>query len=303
MANVEKTIVICVATYNRSELLKNCLSKINALNVPANYKSIVIVVDNDVNESAKAICDTIKNKSSIPLYYFCEPNRGISNARNRLIQEALKFNPLLICFIDDDEFPAADWLEKHTDAITEYNADVTTGPVVPVYELIPDDNIKIKHKFSTGHVPRHVAAGNVMFKSSLIQNQNLWFDKKYNFTGGEDFHFFDRSSKFGNKHIWVKDAIIYETVLEERRTRRYLFFRHFTGAINNVLQYRSNNGLFASWLHFSLKIIGKIFGAFMAFVAAIFTMNNKKIDKSIVKFASAAGYVSGLLNIIIERYK
>ena len=142
-----------------------------------------------------------------------------------------------------------------------------------------------------------------MFKSKLINEQKLRFDLTYNFTGGEDFHFFDRSSSKNNTHIWVNDAIIFEHIPADRKTKKYLFFRHFTGAINNVIQYKNKKNAFQTWPHFMLKITGKIFGAIINFILYTITLKNSKLEKCIIKLASAFGYLSGLLNIVIERYR
>ena len=301
MQKINNSIAICVATYKRSELLKYCLSKIKLLELPKKNKINLIIVDNDLNKSAKPIVDSFIQKYPFPIHYFVEPERGISSARNRLINEALLISSNLICFIDDDEFPKADWLVKHLSALVQYNADVVTGPVIPITD---EDQIKsFKSKFKTGHKPRHVAAGNVLFKSKLVDEQSLSFDLTYNFTGGEDFHFFDRSSSKNNNHIWVSDAIIYEHVTQHRKTKKYLFFRHFTGAINNVIQYKYKKNNFQAWLHFTLKIIGKIFGALITFILYAITIKNSRLEKCIIKLASALGYMSGLLNIIVERYR
>ena len=301
MQNINNSIAICVATYRRLELLKYCLSKIKLLELPKKNKINLIIVDNDLNKSAKPIVDSFVQKYPFPIHYFVEPERGISSARNRLINEALLISSNLICFIDDDEFPKADWLVKHLSALIQYNADVVTGPVIPIAN---EGQIKnFKSKFKTGHKPRHVAAGNVLFKSKLVDEQSLKFDLTYNFTGGEDFHFFDRSSKKNNNHIWVNDAIIYERLTQYRKTKKYLFFRHFTGAINNVIQYKYKKNNFQAWLHFTLKIMGKIFGALITFVLYIITIKNFRLEKCIIKLASALGYLFGLLNIIVERYR
>ena len=273
------------------------------LNLPKYNKAVVLVVDNDVNETARTIVDTVTNNFSIPIYYFVEPKRGISTSRNCLVNEALKINCDFIGFIDDDEFPEKNWLINHWKAILKFNADVVTGPVISVDNVKSSFSIKPKTKFKTGYTPRHVAAGNVLFKNTLVTEQKLRFDKIYNFTGGEDFHFFDRSKTKGNHHIWVDDAIIFEQIMPERKTKKYLFFRHFTGAINNVIQYKQKKGEILAWIHFTLKILGKTIGSAISFVIYIFTLNKSKLEKTIIKLASAIGYISGLLNIIVERYR
>lgn len=303
MQEINNNIAICVATFKRPGLLKCCLSKIKLLEIPKKNKVTLIIVDNDLNKSAEPTVKIFLKKYPLPIHYVIEPNRGIVYARNRLINEALLISSNLICFIDDDEFPKADWLIKHFFALFQHNADVTTGPVIPIDNENQVETINFPSKFKTGHIPRHVAAGNVLFKSKLVDEQNLRFDLTYNFTGGEDFHFFDRSSAKKNNHIWVNDAIIYEHVSQERKTKKYLFFRHFTGAINNVIQYKYKKNKIQAWLHFILKIIGKIFGALTSFILYITTLKNTKLEKCIIKLASALGYLFGLLNIVIERYR
>ena len=303
MQNINNNIAICVATFKRPELLKYCLSKIKLLELPQKNKIALIVVDNDINQTAKLIVDSFSNNYPFPIHYFIESVRGIASTRNRLVNEARLISCDLIGFIDDDEFPEKNWLMSHFSALIQYDADVATGPVIPVTNEKKLNLTNLKSKLKTGHTPRHVAAGNVLFKSKLVNKQGLQFDLAYNFTGGEDFHFFDRSLLKKNKHVWVSNAIIFEHVTPERKTKKYLFFRHFTGAINNVLQQRYKNNEFRVWFHFILKIIGKIFGAIIALILYIITFKNSKLEKCIIKTASVFGYISGLLNIIVERYR
>ncbi|MBL1142239.1 MAG: glycosyltransferase family 2 protein [Proteobacteria bacterium] len=303
MAEEKKIIAVCVATFKRPELLNNCLSAIGQITIPGYCIPLIIVVDNDSEKSGRASFKKATKNIEFESYYYVEPNRGISSARNRLLKESLNHHADFIGFIDDDEFPHSDWLMQHMQTSKKYNADVVAGPVVPVFSNQPINKMPNNSKLNTGDTPRHVAAGNVLFRSKLATDNNLCFNTAYNFTGGEDFHFFDRSYSLGNVHVWSAEAIIYETIPEERRTKKYLFFRHFTGAINNVLQYKTNNNTFSVWFHFIIKIIGKIFSALVSAIIFLLTLNNSKLEKSIIKLASAIGYLCGLLNIIVERYR
>jgi GT2 family glycosyltransferase len=299
----KKIIAICVATYKRPELLKNCLKFIGLISVPDNYTPIIIIVDNDSNRSGEASYIEISNNINLESYYYVEPERGISSARNRLLKEAINHQATFIGFIDDDEFPHKDWLINHMITLNKFNADVVAGPVIPTLANEPVNLNAINVKFNSGHTPRHVAAGNVLFKTNLVTEGNLSFDTRYNFTGGEDFNFFDRSSAVGNTHTWAADAIVYEIIPEERRTKKYLFFRHFTGGINNVIQYRMNNSALSTWAHFLLKATGKILDSLITLILYITTFKEKRLEKCIIKAASSFGYLSGLLNIIVERYR
>lgn len=296
-------VAICVATYKRPEMLLNCIKAITQIESPEKCKTIIIVVDNDENESARHTMESECLSKIDNIYYAVEKSRGIASARNRLLEEAITYNADYIGFIDDDEFPHSKWLLNHLKAFDEYDADIIAGPVIPTHETTPSENIKIDLKHVTGHIPRNVAAGNVIFKNSLLLKHNLKFDTYYNFIGGEDFDFFDRAIKLGCNKIWCAEAIIYETIPEERRTKKYLFYRHFTGAINNVLYFKKKKSTLVAWPHFLMKSLGKFIGSLVAFIIFILTFNNDKFKKSIIKFASAIGYISGLLNIIVERYR
>lgn len=295
-------IAICIATYKRPQLLQNCLNAIAKLVIPEHHRLLVLVVDNDHEQSAKNTIQNLNITNVHSLSYHVETSRGIASARNRLLKEAIDADANFIAFIDDDEFPKEDWLITLFNALSKHSADVATGPVIALTE----EGVAVsttEGKYRTGNIPRKVSTNNVLFKNKLITKDKLAFDLRLNFCGGEDFDFFEKSSMKGNQHVWADEAIVFETIVKERTTKKYLFYRHFTGGINNVVQYKFHNGIFKCWLHFLLKIIGKATGAMLSFLTFIVTFNNEKLEKSIVKIASVIGYFSGLLNIIVERYR
>jgi glycosyltransferase involved in cell wall biosynthesis len=302
MTTATKFVAICIATYKRPALLSRCLHAIENLILPVKTEILVVVVDNDIAKTGKQTIDETRSGLSMPLYYFVEDVRGIASARNRLLKEAVAKKAEYIAFMDDDEFPEKTWLQNAFLILDKYNADVVTGPVVALSEE-GEVTSTTQGKYTDGQAPRKVSTNNVLFKIKLVTTDQLQFDLRLNLTGGEDFEYFDRSLTKGNKHVWAEDAVVYETIVKERTTKKYLFYRHFTGAINNVIQYKHNKGALAAWLHFFFKIIGKAFGALLTFITYIFTFNKKKLEKSIVKLASSLGYMSGLLNIVIERYR
>ena len=61
MKNEDNIFAICVATYKRPELLKDCLSNIQLLNIPKYNNAVVLVVDNDANQTARTVVDTVTN--------------------------------------------------------------------------------------------------------------------------------------------------------------------------------------------------------------------------------------------------
>jgi hypothetical protein len=60
---------------------------------------------------------------------------------------------------------------------------------------------------------------------------------------------------------------------------------------------------FSAWLHFIPKMLGKIIGAVLSLICAGIKKHRHNLEKAGIKFASGAGYIPGLLNIIKERYR
>lgn len=298
MAN--KLIIVCIPSFKRPALLRDCLMACNNLIEPARCRINIIVADNDKEETARPICVELISSSVYPLHYFVEAERGLSSVRNRLLEEAVKLGADLIAFIDDDERPAPVWLIQHLRAMDEHVADVCSGPVIPVSA---GQELSNKKKRATGSRPRHVSTNNVMIKAALVIEQGLRFDPFYNFIGGEDFDFFERSSKLENVHAWVNEALVFETISAERSSLRYTFYRHFTGGINSIMRFKRSHSSMHAWLRFLPKIIGKYLGAIAYCFLSCFKLDKSHFSTAVKKLANGTGYLAGLLNVIVERYR
>lgn len=294
----EKLIVICVPTFRREKLLQDCLLSIASLDFPVGWAVETIVVDNDINESARKICESLSGTLPVTLHYFVHAQRGLAEVRNRLLDEALAVNATLIAFIDDDEQVDKQWLCQHLENMSNYEADVSSGPVRQLGEVSQKEKEK-----PSGSTPRYVSTNNVLFKSSLASTQKLRFDSFYNFIGGEDFDFFERSEKLGNTHVWAEQALVLETVTQERDSFTYLFYRHFSGGINNVLRFRRSHSWWQAWLKYLPRSAGKIIGFCVYLLSAAIRANKKLMLTAVKKLASGLGYLAGLLNVVVERYR
>ena len=300
--NKTALVALCIASYKRPVLLKQGLLAINQLNTPENLDAIIIVVDNDSEQSAKETCDSVAATIDKKIHYYVEPDRGISSARNRLLQKAMERQADFIAFIDDDEMPHRDWLKNIYHGLLSYSADIATGPVFNTYKNVPSDELpSIKKKYETGTIPRYVSTNNVIFKARLIGELGLTFDRYFDFIGNEDHDFFERAYKQGCKAVWVNDAVIFEALPPERDTFKYRFYRHYTGGISRVLRYKKTRSAFTAWLYFIPKALGKVTGALFSLICAI--INRRYLNKAIFKIAHSMGLIAGLLNIVHERYR
>jgi GT2 family glycosyltransferase len=294
-------IAICVPTCRRNELLGECLDSLGALRIPAGYRARQIVADNDADAGARRICEERAAALPWPLTYVVEPQRGLAAVRNRLLQEAADAGAEWIAFLDDDERPDPAWIERHIDALARFGAVVSSGPVVQPQTPGSAERLRRPGR-ETGSTPRYVACNNVVFSSRLFTAQHLKFDPQFDFMGGEDFDFFDASKRAGNAHVWAAEAIVYESVPPERATLRYLFVRHFSGAINSVVRYRKERSAGRAWLHFGIKSLGKLLAACVALLCWP-VRGRAALNDFVKRTANAAGYLSALAHVRFERYR
>lgn len=197
------------------------------------FSCSIVVVDNDAKQSGKSAVLSVKKKSHINIDYFNEPERSISLARNKAVQNA-KGN--LIAFIDDDELPINKWLINHYKALLASEADGVLGPVIPIFEKdTPKWLVKSKllerKTFETGVVikdSRQTRTGNALLWKKLFEKNDTYFDLAYGTTGGGDAVFFRKMLEKGKNFIWCNEAAVYETVPIERQNRIYYLKRAFT---------------------------------------------------------------------------
>jgi succinoglycan biosynthesis protein ExoM len=303
MSDNQTLVALCVPTFKRPAILRQCLLAIGQLNFPAKLNTIIIVVDNDSDQTSKDVCNEVSPGLNQVLHYYVEPDRGLCSVRNCLLQKAMQHQADLIAFIDEDEMPHKEWLISIYNGLLNYSVDIATGPVISTKEITPPIDYEEGHKYKTGVTPRYISSNNVIFKKRLVSEMELTFDPYYNFIGGEDFDFFARANKLGCTAVWINEAVIFEKILPEREKFKYKLFRHYTGVINNILRYKKTYSSSAAWLHFMPKILGKLIGSVISLITAAFNKHSKNMEKSYAKLASGAGYIAGLLNITRERYR
>src|SRR5258708_28296517 len=102
-------ISVCICTYRRPELLARLLADLSKKQAGSKFTYEIVVTDNDGSGSGKATTEAYARSAPVPVHYCLEPRKNISFARNRCLKEATGD---FIAFIDDDQFPAPDWLAQ-----------------------------------------------------------------------------------------------------------------------------------------------------------------------------------------------
>jgi succinoglycan biosynthesis protein ExoM len=221
-------ICVCVCTFRRPAMLHRLLVALERQETTGSFTVSVVVADNDPAGSARATTESFGARSSIPVVYSHEPRMNIALARNEALRHA---DGDYVAFIDDDEFPEADWLGRMLSACLAYSAAGVLGPVRPHFETPPPPWV-LKGGFcdrpehETGRVMdwEECRTGNVLFVRSIIDGDPEPFLKHFG-NGGEDKDFFMRMTRRGHVFRWCNEGIAYETVPPERWTRSYMLRR------------------------------------------------------------------------------
>jgi len=220
-------ITVCICTYKRPESLKRLLEGLRHLETASLFSYSVVVVDNDRDESARAVVHDFQTGSLISTAYRVEPRQSIALARNAALADAVGD---YVALIDDDEVPNCDWLLKLFDGLNEYDVDGVLGPVKPRFEGQPPSWI-VRGRFHERPTYRsgfrigwkQGITANVLLRRQILEGESAPFDRRY--IVGEDQDFFRRMMAKGRRFAWCNEAVVYEAIPPARWTRSFLIKR------------------------------------------------------------------------------
>jgi succinoglycan biosynthesis protein ExoM len=226
-------VSVCVVTYRRPQGLARLLMGLDGATFEQHPPDEleVVVVDNDAERSAEALCGEVAGRFRWRLEYTVEVRRGIAHARNCAIQRA---SPLadFIAFVDDDEVPDPLWLDELLRAQATCRADVVFGPVLPYFEAdvptwVREGGFFERRRYPTGHRLEYGGIGNSLISASLLREGGFRFDERLGLTGGEDTLMFRRMSRSGYTMVWADRAIVHEWIPASRTTARWVLQRAY----------------------------------------------------------------------------
>jgi succinoglycan biosynthesis protein ExoM len=253
-------ISVCVCTYKRPLLLKRLLDELQRQNTDGLFTYSIVVADNDEAQSAAVVVEEARSGSAIQLAYCVELRQNIALARNRVVANA---EGDFLAFIDDDEFPDANWLLTLFNTCNAYNVDGVLGPVKRHFDETPPAWM-LKSRFYDRRVNQtgmrvdwqEARTGNVLLKRSILKDDAMPFRPE--FRAGEDQDFFRRKIEAGFVFIWCAEAVAFEVVPPARWKRKYLLRKALLRGATAALQ--PNCGVAS---------VAKSFLAVLAYVVAL----------------------------------
>lgn len=219
------SVILCVPTYKRPVMLRRLLDAVAALQTEADLR--VLVADNDAESHAGFdLCNAMRDYRW-PLTAVIAQRRGIAQVRNTLIENALKTDAAFIAMIDDDEWPAPDWLDHFLGSAHQTKADVLQGSILFGIGTGLEGHGDIRH--ASGPVAMLQGAGNLLIRRAVLEEMPApWFDPAFALSGGEDREFFVRLQRAGKHFAWSDEARAHGDIPDTRDNLAWLLRRAYS---------------------------------------------------------------------------
>jgi succinoglycan biosynthesis protein ExoM len=299
-------IVICIPTYKRPDMLEKLILSIDA---SVFDRSLIgdlsmLVVDNDAEKSAEPTIAALNSRLQrvATIEYHNYPISGLANVRNELIRKSLISQPDLLAFVDDDEYVSPEWLNELVKTLRTTNGDLIMGPVIPVFTGTVSRYISCwleRPVYADNHRLDYLRTGNLLIRAKSLTERDIWFDQRFNSSGGEDSFFGLQMIKNGAGIYWSSNATVFETTPEKRTRLRWLIRRVYNGGrtYTQILQIeRDYKGLAKKCL---VNIIYFVSGS-LASVLTFFPITRRYWG--LLRIAESLGGFAGLLNIPSHPY-
>ena len=302
-------VCICIPTFRRPLGLKRVLSELPGL--VGGFAVHVVVADNDAeHREGLAVCEKLSAEGyPLPLTAVVAPERGIAQARNALVEAARTASDAsFIAMLDDDSWPASDWLAILVALLEATGADMAGPTIACAYETEPDADVAAlnqsfrRRSATEGRVPiLYNTCGLVARRRVFAAMERPWFQPDYGLAGGEDDDFFLRAAGEGLTFAFSPRAVVTEFVPASRATRRFVNWRAFAhGASWAHVRSRRRP---ADWSY--RKEAAKIVAGFAvgAVTYAVMFWSSRHRLAAECRIARAAGKISGLKGNLVEVYR
>jgi glycosyltransferase involved in cell wall biosynthesis len=293
------SVAICIPTFRRPTGLARCLQAISALKTDVSVQ--IVVADNDADgRDGIAICQQLLAAGfDIPIVAVAVSERGIAQARNALIAEALK-NPDIqfIAMIDDDEWPEPQWLQALLDAQRLTQAEVVGGPVRRIFEKPVPEHLAIANladfsKMPTGPIEWVDATSNILFAASVFRSRpSPWFDPVFGLLGGEDTDMLLGFKLTGMKFGWAHDAMVLEDMPISRSSARWMLKRAYRIGNTYTLVHLKHRPPGFGLVSEAVRVAGTL--SFVAVTLIVFFWHPAKRFEAMRLGARVLGKLSGL---------
>jgi succinoglycan biosynthesis protein ExoM len=306
-------LLVGVCTYMRPTMLSLLLEACGKLKAISGLRTELLIVDNDPAGSARPVAEAARQSCPMPIHYVIEPARGIANARNRVLTEAISLGSRYLAFIDDDEMMKPDWLSELHATMSETGADAVGAPVywelrenapawVHALPVSPEYERLFGHRKKRNKRWLYPSTNNVLMKARIFDELGIRFDIRFGMSGGEDTDFFLRAKAAGARYAFTQKAAVLEHVPASRLTLKWRFSRWAGVARGNVRMYRLHHGQKAAWKHYLPRSLPKLITGPVLLLAAPFA-GPEMLLRGLKHLGGGLGVMQELLGYKSEEYR
>ncbi len=263
MSNRSVLVSVVVCTYNRAQLLHNCLGSLNKQSIDKKHYEVIVVDNNSTDDTQNVVKKTIRHHPNIRLV--TERNQGLSVARNRGWKEA---RGRYVAYIDDDALAEPNWIEQIVCFITNYpKVTVFGGPysrfsIVPFPDWLPENyyTLNLGNKIKALNLRSEWLSGsNMIFGKSVFEKYG-GFKKDFGMTGkkilyGEETELFVRLKKYGEPVYYVPKIRVRHIVSKHKLKLLWSLQNDFWHSFSYSVLIKSKLNLLKGFLSLMISVL------------------------------------------------
>lgn len=240
MSMSQPFITVALCTHNHADRLQRTLADLSRLDEPASPWEFLVIDNASTDVTPLLLAKSEWRPLGVDVRIVREEKLGLSNARNRALQEA---RGEYILFMDDDETPDPAWLRSHESAMRESHPDALGGRIEVLFEdgerpaWLQDELLGFLGKLDHGEErwltkpDTPIFGGNFAFHRTVFErignfDTGLGRQGKVNI-GGEDTEIYHRLLEHHCRVRWVPQAVIHHRIQAPKLRRRYFIDLHY----------------------------------------------------------------------------
>lgn len=285
-------VSVVIPTYNRVELLRNCLLSFADQTYPKDKFEIIVINDGSTDNTEEMVTD-LMSKFQCKLKYIKQHNQGVTRARNRGIIES---EGIYIGFTSDDIIADPYWIEAAIDCFSDNDVVGVEGIIVPTV----DSKITPFTHYTISLKPRRFLAANIFFKKSILDEVQR-FDERFNIHVREDTDIALTVLERGYEIIFSEKVIIKHPAY---MSKHWKLFKEAKNGFIEPLLYKKHKKLMSNYKKYNLErktlvaIPYYYYGYYIAFPLLLLTMY---VEVSL--FFSIASFVTSYLVTLYARLR
>ncbi len=236
----EILISVIVSTYNRKDLIKQCIESIINQLYPK-YRYEILIIEGGSTDGTQDIINELSKITLYNLRLIKQIGEGLSNARNLGIKES---KGDIIVFIDDDALASPHWLQDYS-SIYEMFPDIAAagGRIEPVFHMdkpkwLSDDllvalgYLNLSDRETVLSYPDHPFGGNFSVKREQFMSLGGFIEEFKNCN--EEKAFFFKLYLNGYKVGYSPKALVYHHIPTLKLRRIFFIKRGIKQGISNI---------------------------------------------------------------------